>query len=309
MGGVTADFNNDGMIDWYVSSIKQGNSVSRNGNKLYMNLGAGFFEETAQTAGVDDGGWGWGVAAGDLDLDCDIDIVETNGWPGGQWTNELSYIFMNDGDGASFTEQALSIGVDNHGLGRGSLLFDHDNDGDLDIAFVSTNISFALYRNDGVQKSVNHWVQLRLDTQSSPSNAPDGVGAHVIFTTGETVQHRWVQANSGYLSQGPIVVHAGFGEASVIDRVEIRWTNGAVRVIENLAVDSQYTLSVCDGDMNGDHLIEMDDVPVFIQAFVAGERRTDLDANGRHDIFDVLGFIRSYNASAGQLTIAVLVNK
>lgn len=294
MGATTADFNNDGRIDWYVSSIKNGVSPSQNGNKLYMNQGAGVFQETAINAGVDDGGWGWGIASGDLDHDGDIDIVETNGWIGGQWINEQSYIFLNDGDGTSFTENALAIGVENDGLGRGSILFDHDNDGDLDIAFVSSDIRFALFRNDKLPTNNNHWVKIRLDTARSASLAPDGVGAQVIITTGSAVQHRWVQANSGYLSQGPIMVHAGLAGADTIDRIEIRWPNGSHRIIESIDGDRSYVFASCDADFNGDHRADPDDLTAFIGGFLNGDRRADLDASGALDIFDVFGFLRSY---------------
>ncbi len=295
MGAGAADVNNDGLIDWYVSSIMNEAVPAQDGNKLYINLGDGIFQETALEAGVDDGGWGWGVGMGDLDHDGDVDIVETNGWSGGTWVGEHSYIFLNDGDGTHFTESTAALGVTNNGLGRGTILFDHDNDGDLDAAFVSSNIRFALYRNDASEINTNHWIQIRLDTSASPSNTPDGIGAHVVIYAGGTVQHRWMQANSGYLSQGPIVIHAGLGEHTTVDRVEIHWSNGSLRVIENLAADTKHVLAACDGDFDHDRVVTMDDLDLFIKAFLARDRAADLDANAKHNLQDIFGFIRSYN--------------
>jgi len=291
MGATTADFNNDGRIDWYVSSIKNGVSTTQDGNKLYINQGEGVFGETAVSAGVDDGGWGWGVASGDLDHDGDVDIVETNGWLGGQWINEQSYIFLNDGDGTSFTESALAVGVSTRGMGRGTILFDHDNDGDLDIAVISADIRFALYRNDHLPENTNHWVKIRLDTSMSARNAPDGVGAHVIITTGSTVQHRWVQANSGYLSQGPIMAHAGLGSATTIDRVEIIFPSGATRVIEDIPADAAYTFAICDADMTGDGLLDIFDVFAFLADYNNELLSADLTGDGAVDFADILEYI------------------
>ncbi len=298
MGSAIADFNGDGDIDWYVTSIHRPSSAIQNGNKLYLNNADGTFAEHAQTAGVDDGGWGWGACAGDIDLDGHTDILETNGWSGSLWLNERSYLWLNNADG-TFTESGFFAGLNHTGQGRGLLLFDADNDGDLDAGIASIDRPFRLYRNDAADRG-RHWVRINLDTRASPSNPPMGVGARIALTAGGRTQHRLVQANPSYLAQSPIEAHFGLNTADTIDRVEIRWPNGAVRIIDNLAIDTVHTLTPCDADTDGDHTITTSDVIAYIDAFIARERRADLNADGRHTFFDIVHYLDAYHAGCPQ---------
>jgi hypothetical protein len=120
MGQAVGDVDNNGLFDWYVTSIHSINSgqpgVPGTGNMLYMNQGNHTFVETSIACGVNDGGWGWGTVAVDLNHDGWLDLVETNGWyePNGynqyEWLNEPSYVFLNKGNG-TFTECAQDLNL------------------------------------------------------------------------------------------------------------------------------------------------------------------------------------------------------
>jgi hypothetical protein len=77
MGSALGDYDSDGDLDWFVSSILS-TIGGQSGNRMYRNdLGA--FSEVTELAGVRDGGWGWGACFADLENDGDLDIYHTNG--------------------------------------------------------------------------------------------------------------------------------------------------------------------------------------------------------------------------------------
>src|SRR5262245_7169075 len=100
MGQTLGDFENDGYLDWYVTSIYGFPPANWTGDKLYKNLGGHLYTQHAAAADVDDGGYGWGTVAVDFNHDGLLDLAETNGdsAASGQFFNEQSYLWMNDGD-------------------------------------------------------------------------------------------------------------------------------------------------------------------------------------------------------------------
>ncbi|WP_263078366.1 FG-GAP-like repeat-containing protein [Endozoicomonas sp. Mp262] len=110
MGAAIADFDNDGDLDWFVTSIyyppmknvepdSEDYDSFANGNRLYRNDGFGedkvTFSDVTDIAGVRKGGWGWGACAADFDNDGWLDIFHTNGLPfdASQVRKDLHYLF------------------------------------------------------------------------------------------------------------------------------------------------------------------------------------------------------------------------
>ena len=192
MGATIADFNGDGLFDWYVTSIYTPASylqgIPGDGNMLYMSQGNHVYTESSTLAGVNDGGWGWGTVAVDFNHDGLIDIFETNGWlqengpAGPEWVNERSYVYQNLG-GNNFADVALACGVRHNGQGRGLANLDYDNDGDQDVVIFSYNEPLRVYRNDLVGPDSN-WLRVFLDTSRNLLLAPNGFGAKVLVTAG-----------------------------------------------------------------------------------------------------------------------------
>ena len=58
------------------------------------------------------------------------------------WNNKPARLFENLGNSAFF-DVASQVGADDLRQGRGVILFDFDNDGDLDI-FITNNQEFAI---------------------------------------------------------------------------------------------------------------------------------------------------------------------
>ncbi len=165
MGCATADFDNDGDIDIYVTNFGS--------NALYRNNGDGTFSDIARQAGVDDDLWSTGAAFGDYDRDGDLDLYVANyvefdfdkpagdsrfcnfrgvtvacgprGLPGAP-----DRLFQNDGDG-TFTDVSRTSGIAaaDKLYGFQALWTDLDMDGDLDVFVANDSTPNFLWRNNG----------------------------------------------------------------------------------------------------------------------------------------------------------------
>jgi hypothetical protein len=265
MGTAIGDYDNDGDLDWFITSIEDpltnivtAGKWGSTGNRLYRNDGQLKFSDVTTTAGVRDGNWGWGAAMGDLDNDGWLDIFHVNGWAEAFTTNYVikfndrpARLFRNRGDG-TFTNIAAEAGVADTGQGRGTLLFDYDNDGDLDIFIVNNQVLTMvgtnavrtpgpprLYRNDGT----NNYNWLKVTLAGTPPLHRDGIGSRVYLASGGMTQMRELNASSGYLAHGPNrIAHFGLGTNDVIDEVRAEWLTGDAVVRYDVAVDQAIAL-------------------------------------------------------------------
>ena len=127
LGVVSADFNDDGWIDLYVAN-------DGDPNQLWLNQKNGTFKNEALLAGAAvnrDGKAeaGMGVDAGDFDGNGTDDIFVTH------LMEEINTLFTNLGD-AVFEDRTRETGLGMPGrrfTGFGTLFFDYDNDGWLDL--------------------------------------------------------------------------------------------------------------------------------------------------------------------------------
>ncbi len=249
MGAAIGDVNQDGHLDWYVTAIfdEDDGEGRGDGNKLYINAGSNdhTFSEIAQSANVDDGGWGWGTTIVDLNHDGAPDIVETNGWEFGSGEEKFLFenakVWINDGTGMNYTEQAISLGLDHNLHGIGMINLDYDNDGDQDIAITAYNDEFRLYQNQLSGANTN-WLRIYLDTQANRLLAPNGIGSRIQVKVGGTTYHHYMNSCSHYLSQSEISAHFGLSGATMIDEIIISWPDGSITTLTNIPVNQTMTI-------------------------------------------------------------------
>lgn len=231
MGSAVGDFDNDGDLDWFVSSIA--GTSGKTGNRLYRYDGSRSFGDATDFAGVRDGGWGWGASFFDLDNDADLDLVMTNGWNATDYLFDPMRLWRNDGTGA-MTEISAEAGVTDDRQGRGLVTLDYDGDGDLDILVVRFAQTPVLYRNDS--EIANGW--LRVEVRGQQSNR-DGRGARVQVRAqaGGTRQMQEIGANSHYLGHGELAAHFGLGPgAAPVAEVEVFFpTSGKTVLLTEVA--------------------------------------------------------------------------
>ena len=264
MGSAIGDYDNDGDLDWFVSSIFGQDNPEKGifggtGNRLYRNETEMSFADLSAEAGIRNGGWGWAASFGDLDNDGDLDLYHVNGWIQQQsegspteFNNQPARLFENAGY-LGFHEVAEQSGADDRGQGRGLILFDFDNDGDLDI-FITNNHEYALDGGDSYRKPAeptllrndtltqNHWLKVTLD--GSPPLHRDGIGSRVYVTTNGQTQMRELHASTNFVTQEPgRIAHFGLGTADLIDEVRVKWTNGETSVLTNVPADQHISIS------------------------------------------------------------------
>ena len=243
MGAAVGDYDNDGHLDWFVSSIwdpdqdNRGNNWYVSGNRLYRNRGDGTFEDVTTAAGVREGYWGWAATFADLDNDGWLDLYHVNGWrtddPNAtEFHSDPAVLFHNQRDG-TFAEIAAATGVADRGQGRGVVAFDYDRDGDVDLFIANIQGPPALYRNDLPRERRFVNVQLR-----GRGNNRQGIGARIWVETNGFVQMRELRAGSNFVSQDPAEAHFGLGTATRVDRLRVRWTNGRVQEWRDLPSNS-----------------------------------------------------------------------
>ncbi|MEM6749990.1 MAG: FG-GAP-like repeat-containing protein [Planctomycetota bacterium] len=258
MGSTIADFNNDGKLDWFVTSIYDPGKADREGdesggwgitgNRLYTNQGGRVFDDTTDAAGVRNGDWGWGTVALDYDNDGDLDLSMTNGVvfpefdPDDFFNANPMRFWENQGDG-TFVDVSDAVGVNDIGSGKGMLTLDYDNDGDLDMLVINNAGLPILYRND----AANTNGYLKVDLEGSASNK-DGVGALITvipdLTAPEEMMIREVFAGNDFLGQSEITAHFGLGAWASLDLVRVQWPSGAVT--ELAGVSANQTLVIAE---------------------------------------------------------------
>ena len=255
MGAAVADYDRDGDLDWFVSSIHDADNrteLGGTGNRLYRNIdGTGVFEDATESAGVRIAGWGWGACFADFDNDGHADLFVTNGWfdeslrasagpasDPGEFGADPSRLFMSDGDG-TFTERAAALGIGHTGQGRGGVCTDYDADGRVDIFVANHGAAPTVYRN--VFTTDNHWLVVDL---AGRHDNPQGIGARVTVHTPSGRQVQEVRLGTAYLSQAPPTLHFGLGRDRVVSAVEVAWPGSGQQVsrLEDVAADRRLTV-------------------------------------------------------------------
>ncbi len=295
MGQTIGDFNNDGLFDWYVTSIHlEGGGTHATGNMLYMATATHQYTETSQAAGCNDGGFGWGTIAVDLDHDTLVDIVEVNG----NVDPEQAYLFYNNGDD-TFSEIAVASGIDHTDDGRGLAWLDADRDGDLDIVICTNFGALEYYRNDTAP--IGSWLHITLDTSGSATLPPNGFGAKVTATIGGQSYIRSMDGHPSYVSTSELIVHFGLGIASVVDELRVQWPDGRITVLKNVAVnqiltiDDSAVIPQCTGDVTGDGAVNVFDLLALLSAWGLNPgHNADFDDNNSVDVFDLLDLLNAW---------------
>jgi enediyne biosynthesis protein E4 len=219
---------------------------------LYRGDGSGHYGDAAMAAGVaaPSGPFlTFAVLFSDYDLDGRPDILTANGHidenvqlMGEAVTfRQRMMLFHNEG-GGRYQEigERAGPGLQGKLLARGIARGDFDEDGDPDFLVSANNGPPLLLRNEAGGGGRNHWLHVRaIGTRSNRS----ALGTRIVVEAGGRRQVGWIRSGSSYCSQSEPAAHFGLGAATRVDRMEIRWPNGAVETRTDVAADQRLVVT------------------------------------------------------------------
>ena len=227
------------------------------GNAFYRNDGNGTFTEVSDELGAENY-WPWGLSTGDLNADgfLDVFIASSMNLP---FRYGVNSVLLND-QGRKFLSSEFVLGIEPRRGGRtaapwyeldcagadaghldcqgrtgrvvvwaalgsrSSVIFDLDQDGDLDIVTNDFNSEpMVLVSNLAERSPQLRYLKVRL--RGTVSNR-QGLGTVVRVQAGERVWTQVHDGKSGYLSQSAELLYFGLGDIAQVDKLEIQWPSG-----------------------------------------------------------------------------------
>jgi hypothetical protein len=246
-------------VQW-TDEFLQGASNNIFGNAFYENRGDGKFVERSDALGAETY-WPWGPSASDLNADGfeDLFVAAGMGYP---FRYAINSVLLNE-RGQRFFDSEFLLGVEPRARGRivktyftlycqgedkdhplcqgqpelpvqgalstrSAVLFDLDDDGDVDIVTSEFNdFPQVLVSNLAERRKV--WF-LKIRLEGTHSNR-DGLGAMVQVRAGSQTFTRFHNGKSGYLSQSALPLYFGLGNAGKIDSIQVHWPSGTRQVL------------------------------------------------------------------------------
>lgn len=246
MGIDAGDYDNDGDIDLWVSNF------ALEANCLMQNDGDGYFEDMTFDTDLADPSFyalGFGTRFIDFDNDGWLDLLVGNGhiWDNVEQIDAKQHyaqpvqLFRNQGgkqaDYVGFTEITAAAGLDQTPyVVRGMLFGDIDTDGDVDVVLCQSNRPAVVLSNE--VGNVNAWLTVKL---VGADGNTDAIGAQVQVETDGMTLLREVICGASYLSGNDLRLTFGFGSATRIDNLQIRWHDGSVQQVGGVPIRQSIT--------------------------------------------------------------------
>jgi len=262
-------------IEWSAADLASA-SNSIFGNAFYENRGHGTFAEVSDNIGAETY-WPWGISVADLNADGYEDVFVSAGM-GYPLRYAINSLLLNE-RGQRFVDSEFVLGVEprkSNRIGkefftldcsgedkknplcrgktglltvlgstssRASVVFDVDDDGDLDIVTSEWNDHPQVLISNLSEKKKIHYLKVKL--VGTVSNR-DGLGATVKVHCGAKTYVRYHDGKSGYLSQSCMPLYFGLDEATNIERIEVVWPSGKTQILTE-GIPTNTLLTITEG--------------------------------------------------------------
>ena len=252
MGIARGDYNADGWMDYFVSNISASLFVANQQGSSFVNFG---FQLGLAITNIDRPDYNgvpvsWGANFFDYDNDTDLDLFVNNGALNPTIRPNHNFFFEFNAEQGGYLEVGEQKGVADPRIGRGSAVFDYDNDGDMDLLVINqiprdpSTLETArclLYRNDAAS---GNWLKVKLEGVQADKN---GISSRVEVMVDGKLLIREIDGGSSHLSQNSTIAHFGLGDAETVESVTVKWVGGKTQQLTNVTANQQITIKEKEG--------------------------------------------------------------
>jgi len=253
MGVDSADFNQDGWMDLFVTNI------DHEKYSLYQNNHDETFDDKADASGIGAATRllsGWGLKFFDYDNDGNLDLFLANGNPDDlieMMHKDVAYrepLMLFHGDGKILHNVSAQSGplFAKPMSARGLAIGDFDNDGAVDVLVAVNDAAPLLLHNQADPE--NHWLGIKLVGKKANR---DAVGARITYQAGDLKRYRTRVGGGSYLSSHDPRIVLGLGKHTKIDWLEVKWPepSGVTEKFSDLPIDKYITIVEGEGTKRG----------------------------------------------------------
>ncbi|QDV81734.1 hypothetical protein TBK1r_06540 [Stieleria magnilauensis] len=247
------------------------------GNAFYLKSESDAYTEVSDEIGAENY-WPWGISVADLNADGFEDVFVTASMSY-DFRYGINSVLLND-HGKRFLDSEFILGIEPRAKGtahlwmtldcdgadaghrlcdgrsgklqiwaaigsRSSVVFDLENDGDLDIVTNDFGGSPMVLTNNLTDKHDINYLQVELIGKQSNR---DGLGCLVDVQLSDKNLIAVHDGKSGYLAQSRMPMYVGLGDATQADQITVTWPSGIVQTVEGPIQSNQKLTIVEDGE-------------------------------------------------------------